>query len=127
MDANIPTTVAAPKSSDPDGQPETGSSPLAAGSSPPRRWSRDKGESAAMDEREAAELGRIEGRLIAEYGPSLGPEVVIRCISEAIDHFDQAPVRTYVLLLVERRAITQLRHEARRTAADPGDGQGRPS
>ena len=80
-----------------------------------------------MDEREAAELVRIEGRLIAEYGLSLGPEVVIRCISEAIDHFDQAPVRTYVLLLVERRAIAQLRHEARRTAADPGDGRGRPS
>ena len=127
MDANIPITVAAPKSGDPDGQPETGSSPLAAGSSPPRRWSRDKGESAAMDEREAAELRRLKVRLVAEYGPSLGPDVVTRCIAEAIDHFDEAPVRTYVMLLVERRAIAQLRHEARRTAADPGDGQGRQS
>jgi hypothetical protein len=80
-----------------------------------------------MDEREAAELGRLKGRLMAEYGPSLGPDVVTRCIAEAIDHFDEAPVRTYVMLLVERRAIAELRHEARRTAADPGDGQGRPS
>ena len=78
-----------------------------------------------MDEREAAELGRLKGRLMAEYGPSLGPDVVTRCIAEAIDHFDEAPVRTYVMLLVERRAIAQLRHEARRTAADPGVGQDR--
>jgi hypothetical protein len=49
----------------------------------------------------------------------------MRCIAEAIDHFDEAPVCTYMLLLVERRAIAQLRHEARRTAA--GDGQDRPS
>jgi len=80
-----------------------------------------------MDEREAAELGRLKGRLMAEYGSSFGPEVVMRCIAEAIDHFDEAPVRTYVMLLVERRAIAQLRHEARRTVADPGDGQDRPS
>ena len=32
-----------------------------------------------------------------------------------------------VMLLVERRAIAQLRHEARRTVADPRDGQDRPS
>ena len=80
-----------------------------------------------MDEREAAELGRLKGQLMAEYGLSLGPDVVMRCIAEATDHFDEAPVRTYVMLLVERRAIAQLRHEARRTAADPGDRQGRPS
>ena len=127
MDATIPITAAAPKSSDPDGQAETASSSLAAGSNAQRRRSRDQGESATLDEHEAAELGRLEGRLMAEYGPSLGPDVVMRCIAEAIDHFDEAPVRTYVMLLVERRAIAQLRHEARRTAADPGDGQGRPS
>ena len=80
-----------------------------------------------MDECEAAELGRLKGQLMAEYGLSLGPDVVMRCIAEATDHFDEAPVRTYVMLLVERRAIAQLRHEARRTVADPGDGQDRPS
>jgi uncharacterized protein involved in type VI secretion and phage assembly len=126
MDANTQIAVAAEVQRS-RREAETGSSPLAAGSSPQRRESRDTGESAAMDEREAAELVRLKGRLMAEYGPSLGPDVAMRCIAEAIDFFDEAPVRTYVILLVERRAIAQLRHEARRTAADPGDGQGRPS
>jgi hypothetical protein len=65
-----------PKYSGPDGQVETGSSPLIAGSSPQRRGSRDKSESAATGEREAAELGRLEGRLMAEYGASLGTDAV---------------------------------------------------
>jgi hypothetical protein len=125
MDANTPITVAA-QGSGPDGQTETSSSPLTAGSSPQRRGSRDKSESAAMGEREAAELGRLEGRLMAEYGASLGTDAVIRCIADAVGHFDEAPVRTYVMLLVERRATAQLRDQARRAAADPGDGQGRP-
>jgi hypothetical protein len=80
-----------------------------------------------MDEREAAELVSIEGRLMAEYGPSLGPEAVMRCIADAVNQFDHAPIRTYVLLLVERRATAQLRDEARRAAADAADGQARPS
>jgi hypothetical protein len=77
-----------------------------------------------MGEREAAELGRLEGRLMAEYGGSWGTDAVIRCIADAVGHFDKAPVRTYVMLLVERRATAQLRDQARRAAADPGDGQG---
>ena len=117
MDANTAITLAAPKSSDPDAQAETGSSPLVAESSPQRRASRDIGESAAIDEREAAELVSIEGRLVAEYGRSLGPHVVMRCIADAIGHFDGAPVRTYVMLLVERRAAAQLR-EMRRATRD---------
>ena len=100
---------------------------MVAGSSPQRRVSRDTANSAALDEREAAELVRIEGRLIAEYGPSLGPEVVMRCISEAVDHFNEAPVRTYVMLLVERRATAQLRDEASRAARVAADRPGRAS
>ena len=79
-----------------------------------------------MDEREAAELVKIEGRLMAEYGASLVIDAVIRCIADAVGHFDEAPVRAYVMLLVERRATAQLRDQARRAAAD-ADGQGRPS
>jgi hypothetical protein len=127
MDANTQIAVAAPMCSALDGRPETSSSPSAAGSSPQRHGSRDTAESAAVDEREAAELVRIEGRLIAEYGPFLGPEVVMRCIAEAIDHFDEAPVRTYVMLLIERRATAQLRDEASRAARAAADRQGRPS
>ena len=62
-----------------------------------------------INEREAAELVRIQGRLMAEYGPSLGPDAVIRCIADAVGYFGGAPVRTYVMLLVERRAAAQLR------------------
>ena len=127
MDATAQIAVAAREYSDPDGQAETSTSPLVAGSSPQRRGSRDTANSAALDEREAAELVRIEGRLIAEYGPSLGPEVVMRCISEAVDHFDEAPVRTYVMLLVERRATAQLRDEASRAARVAADRPGRAS
>ena len=79
-----------------------------------------------MDEREAAELVSIEGRLMAEYGPALGPDAVMRCIADAFNHFDEAPIRTYVLLLVERRAIAQLRDEARRAAADAAAVQASP-
>jgi hypothetical protein len=66
-------------------------------------------------------------RLMAEYGASLGTDAVIRCIADAVGHFDEAPVRTYVMLLVERRATAQLPNQARRAAADPADSQGRPS
>jgi hypothetical protein len=80
-----------------------------------------------MDEREAAELVSIEDRLMAEYGPSLGPEAVMRCIADAVNHFNEAPIRTYVMLLVERRATAQLHDETRRAADDAADRQGRPS
>jgi hypothetical protein len=73
-----------------------------------------------------AELVKTKGRLIAEYGASLGTDAVIRCIADGVGHFNEAPVRTYMMLLVERRATAQLRDQARRAAAD-ADGQGRPS
>ena len=62
---------------------------------------------------------------MADYGPSLGPDAVMRCIADAVDHFNEAPVRTYVMLLVERRATAQLRDEARRAVADAADRQAR--
>jgi hypothetical protein len=77
MDANTTITLAAPRSSDPHPQAETDSNPLVAESSPQRRPSRDKDESRATEEREAADLVSIEGRLMAKYGQSLGPDAVI--------------------------------------------------
>ena len=56
-------------------------------------------------------------QLMAEYGTSLGPDAVIRCIADALGYFDGAPVRTYVMLLVERRAAAQLL-EMRRATID---------
>ena len=78
-----------------------------------------------MDERAAAELVSVEGRLMAGYGPSLGPDAETRCIADAVNYFNERRYAPNVLLLVERRAIAQLRDEARRAAADTGDGQGR--
>jgi hypothetical protein len=127
MDSNTTITVADPLSSRPDAQAETGSSPMVAGSSPQSRASRNIGESPATDEREAAELGSIEARLIAKYGPSLGPDAVTRCIAHAVGHFEGARIRNYMMLLVERRATEQLREEARRAAEDAGDGTVRTS
>ena len=127
LDANTTITLADPLSGGLDTQAETGSSPLVAGSSARHRVGRDSGERTATDEREAAELRSIEARLIAKYGPSLGPEAVMRCIADAMGHFDGARIRTYVMLLVERRATEQLRDEARRVAADAGDVTGRAS
>ena len=108
MDANTAITLAAPKSSDPHPQAETGSNPLVTESSTQRRPSHDRDESRATDEREAADLVSIEGRLMAKYGQSLGPDAVMCCIADAVRYFDTAPVRTYVMLLVERRAASQL-------------------
>jgi hypothetical protein len=116
MDANTAITLAAPKSSDPHPQAETGSSPLVAELGPERRPSRDKDESRATDEREAADLVSIEVRLMAKY-VSLGPDAVMGCIADAVRYFHTAPVRTYVMLLVERRAAAQLR-EMRSATSD---------
>ena len=117
MEANTPITLAIPKSSGPDAETETGSSPFGAGSSMQRGESRDQDGSATTNEREAAELVRIQGGLMAEYGPSLGPDAVIRRIADAVGYFAVAPVRTYVMLLVERRAAAQLL-EMRRATID---------
>jgi len=57
----------------------------------------------------------------------LGNDAVIRCIADAVGHFDEAPVRTYVMLLVERRATAQLRDDQARRAAADADGQVCPS
>ena len=115
MEANTTITLAVPKSSGPDAETETGSSPFGAGSSMQRGESRDQDGSATTNEREAAELVRIQGGLMAEYGPSLGPDAVIRRIADAVGYFAVAPVRTYVMLLVERRAAAQLRDMRRAT------------
>ena len=73
MDANRPITVAAAKSSDPVTQAEA---VLESVGAPDQAHSSGRAAmtvGADMDEREAAELVSIEGRLMAEYGPSLGP------------------------------------------------------
>jgi hypothetical protein len=52
MDANTPIIAAAQSAAVPTGSLRRAQCPLIAGSSPQRRGSRDKSESAAMDERD---------------------------------------------------------------------------
>lgn len=58
---------------------------------------------------EAADLERIEQGLAARFVPPLSPTDVRRCLDEAVALFEGAPIRTYVVLLVERIATDRLR------------------
>jgi hypothetical protein len=65
-----------------------------------------------MSNQETAELVAIERRLIEEYGEAVGPDEVIRCLANAVAAFDNVPIRTYVVLFIERRAARDLRAAA---------------
>ena len=78
------------------------------------RANRARPEGATLDEHETAEIVSLEQELVAEFGPSLGPETVTRCIADAVTFFAGARVRTYVTLLIRREATERLRAWARR-------------
>jgi hypothetical protein len=68
----------------------------------------------ALDDRrlrasEASELHDLELRLLSAFGSSVGSDEVRRCLESAFGHYDSVPVRTYVMLLTERRAVRELR------------------
>jgi hypothetical protein len=54
-------------------------------------------------------LPDLEARLIARFSPPLRPEAVQRCLGDVIAHFDTARVKTYLAVLIERRATDRLR------------------
>jgi hypothetical protein len=62
-----------------------------------------------MEAQETIELVAIEERLVAKYADRLGGDAVKRFLDDAVARFDDASVRTYVLLLIERRANAELR------------------
>jgi hypothetical protein len=57
---------------------------------------------------DAAELGRVEDRLIARFSPPLRPEQVQRVVLDTIARFDGAPVTTFLPILIERAAADRL-------------------
>jgi hypothetical protein len=59
--------------------------------------------------REAEDLREVETRLLRVFGATVGEDEVRHCVESAYAHFDRVPVRTYVLLLTERRAAGELR------------------
>ena len=58
---------------------------------------------------EERELGRLERRLVSEFGPRVGDEQVRRCLDTAVRAFDGARVRRFVPLLAERNVRARLR------------------
>jgi hypothetical protein len=77
------------------------------------RANRDRPDGAMLDKHETAEIVSLERELVAEFGPSLGPETVTQCIADAVACFSGARVRTYVTLLIRREATERLRAWAR--------------
>ena len=51
----------------------------------------------------------ITRRLTAEFRDSVPPEVVQQCVADVLARFEQAPVRSYIPVLVERIARDWLR------------------
>jgi hypothetical protein len=62
-----------------------------------------------IDVHESGELRHIETRLIERFSPPLRREEVERCFLEAVAAYQDAPVRTYLGVLVERLAVDRLR------------------
>jgi hypothetical protein len=77
-------------------------------------------EGATLDKHETAEIVSLEQDLVAEFGPSLGPETVTQCIADAVTSFAGARVRTYVTLLIRREATERLRARARQAERRTG-------
>ena len=53
-------------------------------------------------------FGDIEERLIARFSPPLPPDVVRRCLSQSAVSYQDARVRTYLHILIERAAVERL-------------------
>jgi hypothetical protein len=56
-----------------------------------------------------SDLHRIADELTRRFCPPLLPEVVQRCVLESAIGFEQASVRTYLAILVQRTAAARLR------------------
>jgi hypothetical protein len=66
-----------------------------------------------VDAYESGEFQMLEERLIAKFSPPLRPEEVQRCLVETVAAFEDAPVRTYLSVLIERSATDRLRTAVR--------------
>jgi hypothetical protein len=83
-------------------------------------WKRQEGTVTTIDAPDGAELAAIERRLLEEFVDSVPPEVVQRCVLGIAARFDQAHVRTYVPILVERMARDWLHDAVVESAPTPG-------
>ncbi len=63
---------------------------------------------------ELALLGDLEKRLIARFSPPLRPDEVQGCLAEVARGHEEARIRTYLALLIERAAVDRLQAIVRR-------------
>lgn len=66
----------------------------------------------AMERDEAAEFSDILRRLQAQFGDVLGEDVIARELRTEVEALQDAPIRTFVPGLVQRRVSERLRHFA---------------
>jgi hypothetical protein len=69
----------------------------------------DRSAQASTDHLEVSDMARVEARLVDRFCPPLRAEEVQRCLYEVIVRFQDAPVRTYLSVLIERAATDHLR------------------
>jgi hypothetical protein len=70
-------------------------------------------EGATADDPESLHLRNILDRLAARFSPPLSGDEVERCLLEAVASFRDAPVRTYMAVLIERAATDLLQTAVR--------------
>lgn len=58
---------------------------------------------------EQLRLQATERELLREFGPVLGEDRVRSDVQDVVQRYDDAPVRTYLAVLVEREARARLR------------------
>lgn len=67
------------------------------------------GAPSARTQDEQLRLAATERELVREFGPLLGEERVRADLQAVVHHYDDAPVRTFLAVLVEREARARLR------------------
>jgi hypothetical protein len=63
----------------------------------------------AVPQDEQLRLATTERELVREFGPLLGEDRVRADLEDVVHHYDDAPVRTFLAVLVEREARARLR------------------
>ena len=63
----------------------------------------------AKPQDEQLRLEATERELVREFGPLVGEDRVRADLSEVVHHYDDAPVRTFLAVLVERETRARLR------------------
>jgi hypothetical protein len=62
-----------------------------------------------MADSESAALAALEAKLMDQFGDAVGTAEVTRCLRDAIAHYEGVVLRSYVVLMIERRATNALR------------------